>query len=321
MGSSYRDILRRHPPRGRAEEGEVELIPEDEVEPTDSRHDLVHANPYFRVVQEPVLFPSGHRGTYFRVFKGRDPDRTVAGAAVMPLRVVAGREPEIGLVHQFRYPAGGWMAEIPRGAIEPGEPVVECAVRELREETGLGEPDTLVHLGNLLIDSGDSPSEIAHFVAVYLGVPNMGEKHLDDGEAIADTIWRPFSSWFESAMHPPFSGRPIGGLDAFTVSSFGLVIATGVVARLERAWTTVLQQTWHSLRAVDSRLAAELMSSPRALRVAVRATSAVRTEIERHLPRIAIGESEGSTLILENVRPLAVALIAELPGTMSVRLA
>jgi ADP-ribose pyrophosphatase len=37
---------------------------------------------------------------------------------------------------QWRYPMGRAMLEFPAGKLEPGEPAVDCAVRELEEETG-----------------------------------------------------------------------------------------------------------------------------------------------------------------------------------------
>ena len=37
---------------------------------------------------------------------------------------------------QWRYPIGAAMLEFPAGKLEAGEPVLECAVRELVEETG-----------------------------------------------------------------------------------------------------------------------------------------------------------------------------------------
>jgi len=42
------------------------------------------------------------------------------------------------LERQWRYPLGRAMLEFPAGKLEAGEPVLECAVRELAEETGYG---------------------------------------------------------------------------------------------------------------------------------------------------------------------------------------
>lgn len=40
------------------------------------------------------------------------------------------------LERQFRYPMGRVMVEFPAGKLDPGEDVITCARRELREETG-----------------------------------------------------------------------------------------------------------------------------------------------------------------------------------------
>jgi 8-oxo-dGTP pyrophosphatase MutT (NUDIX family) len=40
------------------------------------------------------------------------------------------------LIRQYRHAVGGWIWELPAGKIEPGEPPLETARRELIEETG-----------------------------------------------------------------------------------------------------------------------------------------------------------------------------------------
>ena len=42
----------------------------------------------------------------------------------------------VSLLHQFRYALGREIWEIPAGTLEEGEPFLECAFRELEEETG-----------------------------------------------------------------------------------------------------------------------------------------------------------------------------------------
>jgi 8-oxo-dGTP pyrophosphatase MutT (NUDIX family) len=43
----------------------------------------------------------------------------------------------VHLVGQWRFPLGRYSWEMPEGGAEPGEPPLDCARRELEEETGL----------------------------------------------------------------------------------------------------------------------------------------------------------------------------------------
>lgn len=53
-------------------------------------------------------------------------------AAAVPLHA----DGTVSLLHQFRYALGREIWEIPAGTLEEGEPFLECASRELEEETG-----------------------------------------------------------------------------------------------------------------------------------------------------------------------------------------
>lgn len=54
-------------------------------------------------------------------------------AAIVPLSETG----EVVLIRQYRHALKGYIWEIPAGTLHPGEPVADCARRELTEETGL----------------------------------------------------------------------------------------------------------------------------------------------------------------------------------------
>lgn len=58
--------------------------------------------------------------------------RHPGGAAILPV-LPDGR---VLLIRQFRPAIGAMIYEIPAGRLEPGEPPLDCATRELQEETG-----------------------------------------------------------------------------------------------------------------------------------------------------------------------------------------
>jgi ADP-ribose pyrophosphatase len=71
---------------------------------------------------------------------------------------------EVTLIRQFRHAAGGFIWEIPAGVLNDGEKPEACALRELREETGLlaGE---LTSLGSILTTPGFCDERIYLFLA------------------------------------------------------------------------------------------------------------------------------------------------------------
>ncbi len=79
---------------------------------------------------------------------------------------------------QWRYPLGRAMIEFPAGKLEPREPVLDCAVRELIEETGYRAAEW-ARAGLLHNAIGYSDEGIEVWFARGL---ERGERRLDDGE-------------------------------------------------------------------------------------------------------------------------------------------
>jgi ADP-ribose pyrophosphatase len=87
-------------------------------------------------------------------------------------------EGNIIVVRQFRYPFGRELLEIPAGKMERGEEPLDCAVRELSEETGF-TADQMIYLGA----SYPSPGFCEETLHIYLARGlHSGKMHLDDDE-------------------------------------------------------------------------------------------------------------------------------------------
>lgn len=91
--------------------------------------------------------------------------RHPGAAAVVPL--LGGRDaadPSVLLIRQYRYAADGMLWEIPAGVLEPGEAPLDCARRELREETG-ADADQIEHLTSIFTTPGFTDEQIHLFLA------------------------------------------------------------------------------------------------------------------------------------------------------------
>jgi ADP-ribose pyrophosphatase len=91
--------------------------------------------------------------------------RHPGAAAVIPLLSSAdAADPTVLLIRQYRYAAGGMIWEIPAGVLEPGEEPIDCARRELREETG-AEAERIDHLTTIFTTPGFTDERIHLFLA------------------------------------------------------------------------------------------------------------------------------------------------------------
>lgn len=90
----------------------------------------VHSGRVVSLDIDTVEFPNGNVGELEML-------RHPGAAAVVPfLDDPTSDDPRIVLIRQFRHATDGYLWEIPAGRREQGEPPLDTAHRELREETG-----------------------------------------------------------------------------------------------------------------------------------------------------------------------------------------
>ena len=94
--------------------------------------------------------------------------------------IVAMNGDAVTLVRQYRYAAGGFIWEIPAGTLHAGEAPLECAARELREETGL-VAGRMTELGSILTTPGFCNERIFLFLAEDC---SAAEQQLDADEVL-----------------------------------------------------------------------------------------------------------------------------------------
>ena len=80
--------------------------------------------PLFKVFEDLVELPNGLKLDYYTVDK-------IPVVAILPII-----DDKIILTKQYRYPLKSMSLEIPAGHIKPDETPIDCAIRELKEETG-----------------------------------------------------------------------------------------------------------------------------------------------------------------------------------------
>lgn len=99
------------------------------------------------------------------------------GVAVVPVA----EDGSVLMVRQYRYPMEEELLEIPAGKLEPGEAPLECAIRELSEETGC-TPGEMISLGATYPSPGFCEEVLHIFLARDL---QYGEMHLDEDEFLS----------------------------------------------------------------------------------------------------------------------------------------
>ncbi|MFL5528312.1 MAG: NUDIX hydrolase [Gemmatimonadaceae bacterium] len=110
---------------------------------------------------DSVRFPDGSVGELEMI-------RHPGASAVVPfLTDPRADDPQILMIRQYRYAADGYLYEIPAGRLDRGEAPRDCAVRELKEETGC-TAERVDHLLSFYTTPGFTDEKIHLFLATGL---------------------------------------------------------------------------------------------------------------------------------------------------------
>ena len=108
-----------------------------------------------------VRFPDGSVGELEMI-------RHPGASAVVPfLSDPRGEDPQVLMIRQYRYAAEGYLLEIPAGRLNAGEDPRQCALRELKEETGCSA-EQMDHLFTMYTTPGFTDEKIHLFIATGL---------------------------------------------------------------------------------------------------------------------------------------------------------
>jgi 8-oxo-dGTP pyrophosphatase MutT (NUDIX family) len=160
------------------------------------------------VTTDDVLLPNGHRALLEVVHHP-------GGAAVVALD----SQQRVCLLRQYRYVAGGWIWELPAGKLEPNEPPLETAKRELIEEAGVSASHW-ESLGTVLSSPGVFAEVLHLFYATELEPSTAAHEHSE----IIEVHWIPFVQAYEWAMNGEIR-------DAKTIIALARAIAIGAARR------------------------------------------------------------------------------------------
>jgi len=110
---------------------------------------------------DTVRFPDGSTGELEMI-------RHPGASAVVPfLSDPRGEDPQVLMIRQYRYAADGYLYEIPAGRLDPGEDPRDCAIRELKEETGC-TADQVDYLLTMYTTPGFTDEKIHIYMATGL---------------------------------------------------------------------------------------------------------------------------------------------------------
>lgn len=153
--------------KGNHKKGEIEI--KNEVK--------VYENKFCEFFNDECIFPSGALGNYLRLKM-----RGEYSVAVLPIT----KNGEMVFIKTFRHSARGWGYEVPKGYGSEGEEPINCAIRELQEETGL-VASKLEYVGFY----HESPSTVQNGLHCFIATDceKKTDQQLEDFEAIESCIY------------------------------------------------------------------------------------------------------------------------------------
>lgn len=117
---------------------------------------VIHQGRVFNLQEDEIRLPDGKTARLDIV--------THPGAVVLlPLD----EHSQIWFIRQYRHSAGEELLELPAGTLEPGETPESCALREIREETGLSA-GKVEKIGEFFLAPGYSTEFLHIFLATSL---------------------------------------------------------------------------------------------------------------------------------------------------------
>lgn len=129
-----------------------------------------------RLTTDEVVLPNGHRALLEVVHHP-------GGAAAVALDAAN----RVCLLKQYRYVADGWLWELPAGKLEPQEPPLLTAQRELAEEAGVSAAHWR-DLGTCLSSPGVFTERMHLYLATGIGPATRAHEHAE----VIQVHWVPF---------------------------------------------------------------------------------------------------------------------------------
>lgn len=140
---------------------------------TNDDNEPLLTTPKFRVVRTTATSPKGKTKT-------REVVRHPGAVVVVPML----EDFHVCMIRNFRISVGKTLLELPAGTLEPPEPPLECAIRELIEETGY-RCTTMQSLSSFFLSPGILDERMHLFLATGL---TAGEAAREEGEEIDNEI-------------------------------------------------------------------------------------------------------------------------------------